>query len=234
MEIGEDLYVKFINTYVSYSGSDKPAIIDINIEVKPGRIHVIKGPNGSGKTTLIEASIGLLKPIKGKVLLFNVDTRSRRVIEARKMCSYVPQNFMRPPHEHYSARYVALMGVLHSGSNGNALISEKERELIHYAEIFGIADQLDKPIGNLSGGQQQKVFIIRAFLRKPRLLLLDEPFSSLDTESVDKLLELVWKYVKGVGASALISSHLSRELDSYADSMVFLEHGRVKKIVEIT
>jgi len=71
---------------------------------------LITGPNGAGKTTLLETCLGLLKPMRGRALLLGVDTRRRRIIHARRRCSYVPQNFMKPPYEAYTALHVILLG----------------------------------------------------------------------------------------------------------------------------
>lgn len=101
------------HVWVSYSGTGKPAIADITLSIDLGKPVLITGPNGVGKTTLIETCLGLLKPFRGYVKLFGIDTRSWKLFKARRLCSYVPQDFMKPPYESFTARDVIAMGLFH-------------------------------------------------------------------------------------------------------------------------
>ncbi|MEM2291493.1 MAG: ATP-binding cassette domain-containing protein, partial [Candidatus Korarchaeum sp.] len=99
------------DVWVSYSGSGRPAIREVNLSLSSGESVLITGPNGAGKTTLLETCLGLLKPFRGEAFLFGVNTKSRRVADVRKLCGYVPQNFMKPPEESYTVRQVISMGL---------------------------------------------------------------------------------------------------------------------------
>jgi len=109
MRFSEEV-VKLKDVWVAYSGSDRPAMRNINLTVSLGKLLLITGPNGAGKTTLIETCLGLLKPYRGSAYLFGVDTRSWRVRYSRKMCGFVPQDFMKPPFETYTVRHVIRLG----------------------------------------------------------------------------------------------------------------------------
>ena len=213
--------VSLSNVTVSYPGSGEPAIRGVNLSVGLGKYVVIVGPNGAGKTTLIETCLGLLKPVKGVARLLGVDTRRREVVLARRLCSYVPQNFMRPPHDHYTARQVILMGLAPLGKR----VEENSVEAV--AELLGIGNLLNKPMGALSGGEQQKVFIARALTRKPRVLFLDEPFASLDKDSRVLVARVVKEYVEREGATAVIASHDTSALVDLADAVVKMSSGQV-------
>lgn len=216
-------YVSLERVWVAYAGSDRPAIADVSLRVGAKNLIHVTGPNGAGKTTLLETCLGLLKPLRGKALLFGVDTRRRDVIRARRMCSYVPQNFMRPPYEHYTAKQVALMGLCELHKR----IGDLRKDIESYARELGISDLMDRPIGALSGGQQQKVFLLRAFLRSPKLLLLDEPFSSLDYDSRFALAEILKEYVDENHASVILVSHVSEGNIFSAGIKIVMERGRI-------
>jgi len=223
--------IRLENVWLTYSGAGKPAIRNINLSIPFGVLAVIKGPNGAGKTTFIETCLGLLKPIKGKVYLLGINTKDKRIIEARRKCSYVPQDFMKPPYEHYTAKKVIEMGLSSNRIITDPLPEYFQHDLKYYAKELNIHDLLDKPIGILSGGQQQKVFIIRALIRRPKLLFLDEPFSSLDRESRIKVVELIANYVRKHGnVSAIIVSHTFNKVEEYADIIVSMNDGVITSV----
>lgn len=223
--------IRLENVWLAYSGVGKPAIRNINLTIPFGVLTVVKGPNGAGKTTLIETCLGLLKPIKGKVYLLGVNTKDKRIVDVRRKCSYVPQDFMKPPYEHYTAKKVIEMGLSSSRIITDPLPKYFQHDLEYYAKELNICDLLDKPIGILSGGQQQKVFIIRALIRKPKLLFLDEPFSSLDRESRIKVVELVTNYIKKHrNASAIIVSHSFNKVEEYANIIVSMNDSVITSV----
>lgn len=222
--------ISFNGVWVSYSGSDRPAIRDVNLEIREGELVLITGPNGAGKTTLLETSLGLLKPLIGEVRLLGVRTSSRRVLAVRKYCSYVPQDFMKPPFETYTAMHVILLGFapyksIFEGTNG------RDIERVEYtAELLDIESLLDKPIGTLSGGQQQRVMIARALARKPKLALFDEPFSSLDRESRMIVSTSLRRYVDEENATVVVVSHDVSPIVDLADTTVKMKDGRIEEV----
>jgi len=228
MELRPDIRreaVSLTNVSVAYTGSDRPAIRDITISIPLGKLVVVTGPNGAGKTTLIETCLGLLKPVKGVAKLLGVDTRSRSIVKIRRFCSYVPQDFMRPPHDHYTAYQVISMGLAQLSG-----YSDRDGRITAIAGKLGIEELLDKPIGMLSGGEQQRVFIARALVRKPRVLFLDEPFSCIDTGSRRLVAETIYEYVEREGATAVIVSHELSPLQGLADALIKMDSGRVTEI----
>ena len=212
--------------WVAYSGSGRPAIVGVSLSVPLGVMVLVTGPNGAGKTTLLETCLGLLKPIRGRALLLGVDTRSRGIVEVRRRCSYVPQDFMRAPHESYTARRVVELGLALSPLGARAASERVEWA----AKLLGIEDLLDRPIGTLSGGEQQKVYIARAMARRPDVLFLDEPFSSLDRESRAAVAKAIREYVNERGATALVVSHDVSPVLGLVDTIVRMNGG---KIVEV-
>lgn len=209
------------DVWVSYSGSGRPAIREVNLSLSSGESVLITGPNGAGKTTLLETCLGLLKPFRGEAFLFGVNTKSRRVADVRKLCGYVPQNFMKPPEESYTVRQVISMGLAPLGS----LRTELEARIDGISSLLGIGKLMEEPFGRLSGGQQQRVMIARALVRKPKLLLLDEPFSSMDLEMRSILAEVLRDYSAREDAAMVVVSHDSVPLN--LDRVIRMNCGRV-------
>jgi len=218
------------NVWVRYSGSGKPAIRGVTFAVKTHGLVLITGPNGAGKTTLLETCLGLLKPFKGYVRLLGVDTRSWTFTRIRRLCSYVPQDFMKPPHESFTVRQVIAMGLAPSKYPFEPISSNELWMVEEASKLLGIEDLLDKPIGKLSGGQQQRVFIARALVRRPKFLFLDEPFSSIDRESRGWLAKLLRWYVDSAKALALVVSHDVSPLNGLADAIIELRDGVLSRV----
>ena len=226
MRFSEEV-VKLKNVWVAYSGSDRPAMRNINLTVSSGKLLLITGPNGAGKTTLIETCLGLLKPYRGSAYLFGVDTRSWRIRHSRKMCGFVPQDFMKPPFETYTVRHVIRLGFAPYKSIFESLTEDENRRIQRISELLEIEDLLDRPIGTLSGGQQQRAVIARALARRPKALFLDEPFSSLDREGRKLISSVIREYVNSEDASVIMVSHDVNPIIDYADIVVKMENGRI-------
>ena len=226
-----DIRVGLENVYVTYRDPERPALSNINLRVKGQGIVLITGPNGSGKTTLLECCLGLLRPFMGVAKLMGIPTTSSRVREARKLCSYLPQRFMRPPYDPYTVRQVIALGLTSlKGFGGQLTVRERDR-IERVSKLLGIEDLLDRPIGTLSGGQQQRVFLARALAREPLLLFLDEPFSSIDPSGRKAIIEVLCEYVESKSATAFIVSHaLDASIDKLASLTVALANGRIVEL----
>lgn len=223
--------IELNSVWVKYSGSGRPAIMDVSLDIRKPCLVLVTGPNGAGKTTLLETCLGLLKPYRGIAKLLGVDTRDKRIVFARRKCSYVPQDFMKPPHTAYTVKQVIAMGFASSKSAFEPLTRSDEEKISRIAELFGINDLMNKPIGKLSGGQQQRVFLARALVRDPQLLFLDEPFSSIDPGSRSHIAEILGDYVRENRSVAMIVSHDIKPLKELADMVVELYNGTVREVV---
>ena len=203
------VYLK--NLYVEYDR--QPALEDVNLEVKQKDYLGIIGPNGGGKTTLLKTLLGLVKPVKGKVLIFD-----KPPTQAHSHIGYVPQytNFDREfPIDVWN---VVLMGRL--GKTGLLKRFSKADQEIAEAVLaqIGILEFKNRQIGKLSGGQLQRVLIARALASKPDILLLDEPTSSIDAESETGLYEILRQLNQSM--TIILVSHdigaISRHVNSIA------------------
>jgi len=185
---------------------------------------LITGPNGSGKTTLLELILGFLRPLKGKVFVLGyLMPKYKR--EVRLMTSYLPQDFMRDPNEPYTVLEVIRMG-LAPYSMPFSKLTKRQLKLINWAlEKVGMRGFEDRPIGKLSGGQQQRVMLARALVRKPKLLLLDEPFASVDVEYRENIARLLRDIKNEEKTTILVVSHVEEPIKKYADQIIKLKNG---------
>jgi len=227
-DLQSELAIKLVNVSTYYSGETKPAIRDISLEIRAGDLVLISGPNGAGKTTLLETILGLLKPKKGRILLLGHEIPKEASL-VRKMCSYLPQDFMKPAGEPFSVKEVVAMGLSPIRPLGK--LNSADWEAVYDAlEILGVKDLAERPFGRLSGGQQQKVMLARALIRKPKVLFLDEPFSSLDRESRAYLSEEVLPELVKKGTTVLLVSHDVTFKPSDCSMIVHMKDGVIVKV----
>jgi ABC-type Mn2+/Zn2+ transport system ATPase subunit len=209
-----------------YEGESRPAIRHINLTIKKKELVYIVGPNASGKTTLLETINGLLPPFNGKVKVFGLDVKSNGQ-KIRRQVGYVPQNFMVKPGEPYRAIDVVIMGRYGQiGFLHNPDENDKQKALEAMKQI-GIEELANRPMGKLSGGQQQKVMLARALAKAPRILLLDEPFSNLDPDSRGQIPTLIMKLHEEQGFTTLIVTHDIHHMLENCHRVIVVTGGKV-------
>jgi zinc/manganese transport system ATP-binding protein len=209
-----------------YEGERRPAIRDINLTLERGEFAYVIGPNAAGKTTLLETINGLLPIFKGRIQVLNLDVK-RYGRKVRCQIGYVPQDFIVDPGEPYTALDVVLMGRYGNiGVIGRPSREDKERA-IEAMRLLEIEDLANKPIGKLSGGQQQKVMIARAIAKEPKILLLDEPFSNLDPESRDKISKLIAQISGENNLTTIIVTHDLHQIVDSCSRTIVMNSGRI-------
>ncbi|KTR05280.1 ABC transporter ATP-binding protein [Aureimonas ureilytica] len=190
---------------------------DIEFALRPGEFCGLIGSNGSGKTTLLRTILGFVSPESGRVMLGG---------GKRAAIGYVPQKFALDPLMPLRARDLVELG-LDGARFGIPLPSRARRAkvdaMLQAVEADSFADQR---IGRLSGGQQQRVLIAHALIRRPRLLLLDEPLANLDIRSVAGIVALLRRLSREFQTAVLLSAHDMNPLLSAMDRIVYLAHGR--------
>jgi len=228
--LGENrLAVKLDRVSTYYFGERRPAITDISLKIPRGSLTLIIGPNGSGKTTLLETILGLLAHKGGRIEVLGHEL-PRHAMKVRRRCGYLPQDFMRPKDEPFLAKEVVAMGLASNRDLGR-LRDDDWRRVYEVLELLGIEKLAEKPIGKLSGGQQQKMMLARALVRSPDLLLLDEPFSAMDEASRRFISEDLLPDHLENGCTILMVSHDVAFKPREWGLMVRLEQGRVKEVV---
>lgn len=196
--------------------------LDVDAEDLSEGITGIFGPSGSGKTTLLEIIAGIRRPnsayieVNGTVL---TDSKQRiNVPVEHRAIGYVPQDLALFPH--LSVRQNLLFG-----THGN----NAEEALRHIVEVLDIGSLLSRRIGKLSGGEQQRVAFARALLATPRLLLLDEPLSSLDRALKLRMLQYLSNVYSQFKSPMIYVSHEPEEISLLCAHVLVIENGRIVK-----
>jgi zinc/manganese transport system ATP-binding protein len=202
----------------SVSLSGRTILTDIDFALESGEFCGLIGANGSGKTTLLRTILGFVKPSKGSI---TIDREG-----GRASVGYVPQKFVLDPYMPLRSRDLVALG-LDGNRLGVALPSQwRRRQVDEMLEAVDAAEFADQRIGSLSGGQQQRVLIAHALIRRPRLLLLDEPLANLDMRSVAGVVGLLRRLSREFQITVLLSAHDMNPLLPVMDRIVYLARGR--------
>jgi zinc/manganese transport system ATP-binding protein len=192
-----------------------PVLRDVSFTIGKGEFAAIIGPNGAGKTTLIRAILGLLPVSAGQV------------ITSHATMGYVPQKIVIDSDIPLRARDVVSLG-LDGHKLGISLPSRRRRERIEQAlRDVGAHGYADARVGELSGGEQQRVLIAHALVSRPRLLLLDEPLANLDLRSEQEIVTLLGKLAREQEIAVLLSAHDMNPLLPVMDRIVYIAGGKV-------
>ena len=197
-----------------------PVLNDVNLTIAPGEFIVILGPNGAGKTTLLRLLLGLIQPRSGSIQVLGSSPR-----RGNPAIGYAPQ------HRHIEAdlplRARDLVGFGLDGHRwGIGLPDRNRRARIDQAlaEVDAL-DLAEAPVGQLSGGEQQRLLIAQALLTNPKLLLLDEPLANLDLTRQQEVVALIARVCGAHGVTALLVSHDINPLLQVTDRVLFMAHG---------
>lgn len=200
--------------HITYGYQNTPVLKDVSFSAEKGTCVCICGPSGVGKTTLLKVVAGLLKPESGTVLLEGTDITGSLPSERRMAMIF--QNAALFPHTR--VRHNIAYGLHKLGYTED----EVERMVNETAQLLHIETQLNKYPGALSGGQLQRAGIARAIVRRPEILLLDEPFSSLDKPLRAELIQELDRIRRDRGMTMIYVTHDVDEIRDYADSIVEL------------
>lgn len=176
--------VRLDDVWVHYDSI--PVLEGINLSVEPNNFLGIIGPNGGGKTTLLKVILGLIKPARGKVSVIGQSPE-----RGRKFIGYISQYNLFDHDFPISVLDVVLMGRYSKTGLGRRYSEEDKRIVNEVLKTVDMLDYKDRQVGKLSGGEQQRVFIARALVTDPKLLLLDEPTASIDPTMQAEFYELI-------------------------------------------
>jgi len=202
------------------------AIGDVSLTVEDGEFVCVVGPSGCGKTTLLKCIAGLLRPTRGEVLL-----RGKRVLEPPEELALVFQEYSRSLMPWASVRDNVLLPLRHK-----KLARSQRKELVEESlEAVGLTRFIDHFPWQLSGGMQQRVAIARALAYQPSILLMDEPFASVDAQTRADLEDLTLRVRDQYGITILFVTHDIDESVYLPDRVVVLTHSptEVKEIVPV-
>jgi thiamine transport system ATP-binding protein len=197
----------------SYDGGETGFTFDMSI--KPGEIAGLVGPSGSGKSTLFDLIAGFLEPASGDIQLAGRSIL-RRPPENRPVSILFQSDNL---FDHLSTGANVALGL---GSTTRA----NDERVIEALTQMGLSDMVTRRAAQLSGGQKQRVALARTLLRNRPILLLDEPFTGLDSKTAAPIRDLVAQMVRANHWHAIVVSHQSQDIEALADRTYRIENGR--------
>jgi ABC-type cobalamin/Fe3+-siderophores transport system ATPase subunit len=213
------------NAVVSYR--EDVALRGVSIKIESGEFVGVIGPNGAGKTTLLTIVNGMGKLLSGKVRVLGNNLKSGNGHSLRKKVGYVAQVENIDPRMPMNVREVAMIG--RYGVLGLFRRPDKHDWKIvdETLELVGMTHLAERPIGHLSGGEQQRVAIARCLAQEPELFLLDEPTASLDWKAQTEILELVKQIHQERNLTTLFVTHDLDALPHTCDRIVLMKNGLI-------
>jgi zinc/manganese transport system ATP-binding protein len=220
-------------------GARPPRVVwsDVDLTVRAGEFVAVLGPNGSGKSTLLKAVLGLVESAPGTIRVLGGPAGA-----ANRQIGYLPQR-----HGYDSTLPIRGVDLVRLGLDGSSWgvplplgpgararrqARERVREVI---ELVGASAYTDRPLGELSGGEQQRILIAQALVRRPRILMLDEPLDSLDLPNQAAVTALVQRICRAENVAVLLVAHDVNPLLPYIDQVIYLAGGRALQgsVVEV-
>ncbi len=212
-------HLRLAGLTLRYRPHEDPALADVDLEVPAGSSVAILGPSGSGKSTLLRLTAGLEEPTAGSVTLDDVDLAGTPA--ERRGMAMVSQRPLLFPHLDV-ADNVAFADRVRGVPRGTA--RRRAAEFLDLVQLPGFDRRATR---SLSGGQEQRVALARALAAEPRVLLLDEPFSALDSSLREEMYELVDELRLRLSPTILLVTHDHREADALGDTVAVLDGGRL-------
>lgn len=198
---------------------------DATLDIRAGEFVAILGPNGAGKSTLLRVLLGLLRPAAGSVRVFGRAPR-----RGDPTIGYVPQRRTLDPDLPVRGRDLVQLGL--DGTHWGFPLPGKKRQEAHARVEAALTSveattYADRPIGQLSGGEQQRLLLAQALVGEPRLLVLDEPLTSLDVRNQVAISRLVARVARARGITVLLVTHDVNPLLSVVDRVLYVARGQV-------
>ena len=220
--------IRGLNHYFGVGPLRRQILFDIEADIFPGEIVISTGPSGSGKTTMLTLACGLRTVQEGSVVTLGIELNGA----APKTLVRVRQNigFIFQAHNLLGALTATQNVMMSLALDKTISEAESRRRSVEMLEAVGLGERLDHYPQQLSGGQKQRVAIARALVRKPQIVLADEPTAALDKASGREVVELLQGLAKQQACAILLVTHDNRILD-VADRILTLEDGRISSFV---
>ena len=202
-------------------GYDAPLWKNADFSIKAGEFIAVLGPNGAGKTTLFRMLLGLARPLKGSLSVLGTEPH-----KGNPRIGYVPQRHIVDSDTALEALEIVRLGI-----NGNkwgfGAANHGRDEALEAIRLVGAEDLAHRPLGKLSGGELQRIFLAQALVSKPDILLLDEPLANLDIRRESNLVNLISKIVRSQNVTVLLIAHNINPLLPVLDRVLYVANGQV-------
>jgi iron complex transport system ATP-binding protein len=208
---------------VSFSYKTRNVFTDISFDAKGGEILCLVGPNGAGKTTLLKCINRLLPPQSGAVFIDGKDVATMKLAELAKNIAYVPQgaNTQFP---------ISVFDTILLGRRPYLNWKPKQSDIAMVGDIIdrmSLGDLAMRDIGEISGGERQKVIIAKAIVQEPRILLFDEPTTFLDLKYQLKIMDFIRELIDEKQLCAVITTHDLNNALQFADRIAVLKDEKI-------
>lgn len=203
---------------------DKEEILSgINLQIAEGEIYGFLGPNGAGKTTLMKCMLSLSTITSGSIEIFGKNLQEHREEILSQIGSIIESPIF---YDNYTAKEILEIHAQYMGKNIT------ESDIIRALRMVGLKNTTKK-VKDFSLGMRQRLGLARAFLTKPKLLILDEPINGLDPIGIQEIRNLFLSLSKEHGITILISSHILSEISQIADKIGFIKNGEIVEQVSM-
>lgn len=206
------------NLKKTYDGK-KYVVDNVNLEIENGQIFAFVGHNGAGKTTTIKSIVGILDFEQGEISLNGLNLKDDETT-FKKQIAYIPDN----PNLYENLTGIAYLNFISDIYDLNK--AEVKEDILKYADDFEIRGRLSDQIKSYSHGMKQKLALISAFIRKPKLLILDEPFVGLDPSAAFKTKEMM-KNLTRSGSIIFFSTHILEVAEKLCDRVAIIKDGKI-------
>lgn len=207
------------------SYEDLPVLKGLDLEIPEGTIFGLIGPNGAGKSTLIGVLTGLLSFEEGEIIIRGMELNSKNELKIKRQIASV----LQPPllfEQFSSLEFIEYVCEVYEVEKEGLI--EKAYSLLEY---FDIKDFAKIKVNKLSSGSRKKLAFVTAVLVNPKLLLLDEPFESVDVISIERM-KVVIRRLKEKGTTIIITSHILEVVENLCDDIAILHKGHIKAYLD--
>lgn len=208
-----------IRNLVKTYGTNFRAVDDLSLIVNDGEIFGYIGPNGAGKTTTIKSVMGLINFDSGFITFNGLDVK-KYPLEVKKQIAYIPDN----PDIYDNLTGLQYLNFI--ADVYNIALDARQADIKKYADLFEISSNLGDMISSYSHGMKQKLSLISAFIRHPKLLILDEPFVGLDPKAAFEVKEIM-RQMCAEGASVFFSTHVLEVAEKLCDRVGIIKQGKL-------
>ncbi|MGH7214842.1 MAG: metal ABC transporter ATP-binding protein [Tepidisphaeraceae bacterium] len=205
---------------LDFAYADQLVLKHVDLTVERGSTLGVIGPNGGGKTTLIRLLLGLLEPTRGTVLVDGLPPA--RAARRGDVVGYLPQRAQMSNVLPIDVRQVVRLGLAGKTGMLRSYAKDDLSFVDHLIERVGLTECVHQPVGQLSGGQLQRVLIARALAPRPKLLLLDEPTTGIDRSGQQRFIEFVQSLKQELGLTVVLVSHDLRAVSAISDRIACL------------
>lgn len=215
--------IRFEKVTKSYPGPGKPALDQVTIDIDKGEFVYLVGSSGSGKSTALRLALRELRPTTGRVYVAGKEINRMagwKVPRLRRQVGTVFQDFRLLPNKTVSENVAFALQVIGKSRRDIAKVVPETLELV------GLKDKAERMPDELSGGEQQRVAVARAFVNRPMILIADEPTGNLDPTTSVGIMRLL-EDINATGTTVMMATHDHGIVDQFRKRVVELEHGRV-------